>query len=75
MICMIMTEHNLYYITYKTLAIVDKIDKKLDFISITQALCHSGHVPYENVFTSSRYLEGAILVYLRKLEIVARQKA
>ena len=55
-------------------AIVDKIDKKLDFISITQALCHSGHVPYENVFTSSRYLEGAILVYLRKLGIVAPDK-
>ena len=50
------------------------IDKKLDFISITQALCHSGHVPYENVITSSRYLEGAILVYLRKLGIVAPDK-
>jgi len=52
-------------------SIVDKLDKKLEFISITQALCHTGHVPYENVFTSSRYLEGAILVYLRKLGIVA----
>jgi len=55
-------------------AIVDKLNKKLDFISITQALCHSGHVPYENVFTSSRYLEGAILVYLRNLGIVAPDK-
>ena len=55
-------------------AIVDKLNKKLDFISITQALTHSGHVPYENVFTSSRYLEGAILVYLRKLGIVAPDK-
>ena len=55
-------------------AIVDKLNKKLDFISITQALTHSGHVPYENVFTSSRYLEGAILVYLRKLDIVAPDK-
>ncbi len=55
-------------------AIVDKLNKKLDFISITQALCHTGHVPYENVFTSSRYLEGAILVYLRNLGIVAPDK-
>ena len=54
--------------------IVENLDKKLDFISISQALCHTGHVPYENVFTSSRYLEGAILVYLRKLGIVAPDK-
>jgi DNA polymerase elongation subunit (family B) len=55
-------------------AIVKRLNDKLDFISITQALTHSGHVPYENVFTSSRYLEGAILVYLRKLGIVAPDK-
>ncbi len=55
-------------------AIVKRLNDKLDFISITQALTHSGHVPYENVFTSSRYLEGAILVYLRNLGIVAPDK-
>ena len=55
-------------------AIVKRLNDKLDFISITQALTHSGHVPYENVFTSSRYLEGQILVYLRKLGIVAPDK-
>ena len=54
--------------------IVEGLDTKLNFIGITQALCHTGHVPYENVFTSSRYLEGAILVYLRNLDIVAPDK-
>ena len=33
-----------------------------------------GHVPYEDVYFSSRYLEGAILVYLKNLGVVAPNK-
>ena len=51
--------------------LVKKIDDKLDFIEIARGLAHLGHCPYEDVFMSSRYLEGAILVYLRKNNIVA----
>jgi len=51
--------------------LVKKIDDKLDFIGIARGLAHLGHCPYEDVFMSSRYLEGAILVYLRKNNIVA----
>ena len=54
--------------------LVKKIDDKLDFIEIARGLAHLGHVPYEDVFMSSRYLEGAILVYLRKKNIVAPNK-
>ena len=54
--------------------LVKKLDDKLDFIGIAKGLAHLGHVPYENVFMSSRYLEGAILVYLRKNSIVAPNK-
>ena len=54
--------------------LVKKIDEKLDFIEIARGLAHLGHCPYEDVFMSSRYLEGAILVYLRKQEIVAPNK-
>jgi len=54
--------------------LVKKIDDKLDFIEIARGLAHLGHVPYEDVFMSSRYLEGAILVYLRKNDIVAPNK-
>jgi len=54
--------------------LVKKIDDKLDFIGIARGLAHLGHVPYEDVFMSSRYLEGAILVYLRKNNIVAPNK-
>ena len=51
--------------------LVKKIDDKLNFIEISRGLAHLGHCPYEDVFMSSRYLEGAILVYLRKNNIVA----
>ena len=54
--------------------LIQKLDDKLDFIGIARGLAHLGHVPYENVFMSSRYLEGAILVYLKKNNIVAPNK-
>ena len=47
---------------------------KLDFIDMARGVCHVGHVPYEDVFFSSRYLEGAILVYLKNLGVVAPNK-
>ena len=54
--------------------LIDKLDKKLDHIDIARGICHMGHCPYEDVFMSSRYLEGAILTYLKKLGIVAPNK-
>ena len=56
------------------IVILEKLDAKLDFIGIARAICHLGHVPYEDIHMSSRYLEGAILVYLKKLGIVAPNK-
>ena len=47
---------------------------KLDFIDMARGVCHVGHVPYEDVYFSSRYLEGAILVYLKNLGVVAPNK-
>ena len=54
--------------------LVKKLDDKLDFIEIARGIAHLGHCPYEDVFMSSRYLEGAILVYLKKKQIVAPKK-
>jgi DNA polymerase elongation subunit (family B) len=54
--------------------LVKKIDDKLDFIGIARGLAHLGHCPYEDVFMSSRYLEGSILVYLKKKSIIAPNK-
>jgi DNA polymerase elongation subunit (family B) len=54
--------------------IVKKLDDKLDFIEIARAISHIGHVPYEDIMFDSRFLEGAILVYLKKLGVVSPNK-
>jgi len=54
--------------------LVKRLNDKLDFIEMARGVCHVGHVPYEDVYFSSRYLEGAILVYLKKLGVVAPNK-
>ena len=43
----------------------------MDFINIARGIAHIGHVPYESVYFSGRYLEGAILTHLKKLNIVS----
>ena len=54
--------------------LVKKMHDKLDLIDMARGVCHVGHVPYEDIFFSSRYLEGAILVYLKNLGVVATNK-
>lgn len=46
--------------------IVVELDKKMKYIDLARQICHTGHVPYENFAWSSRYLEGAILTYMRR---------
>lgn len=53
--------------------IVD-LDRKLKFIQLCRAICHIGHVTYEEIAFSSKYLEGAILTYLKRRNIVAPNK-
>ena len=53
--------------------IVD-MDKKLQFIDLCRGIAHSGHVAYEDVFYSSRVMEGALLCFLRKKGLVAPNK-
>lgn len=54
--------------------LIEMLDKKLNFIEIARGICHLGHVPYEDIYYDSRYLEAAILVYLKKLNIIAPNK-
>lgn len=66
--------HDLYlsdinkYIEYNIndVKIVVALDKKFQFIELARQICHIGHVPYESFVMSSRYIEGAILTYLRR---------
>ena len=54
--------------------IVKALDDKLKFIDLVKNVSHKGHCQYEDVYHSSRFLEGAILVYLKKLDLVAPNK-
>jgi DNA polymerase elongation subunit (family B) len=54
--------------------LVVKLDRKLQFIDLARAICHAGHVPYEDFIYSSKYLEGALLTYLKKKNLVAPNK-
>lgn len=54
--------------------IVVKLDDKYKFIDLVKGICHKCHVPYEDVYMSSRFLEGAILTYMRRNNIVCPNK-
>ena len=64
------------YIEYNLndVIIVKKLDDKLKLIELARGVSHVGHTPYEDIYFSSRYLEGAILVYLKKMNVVAPNK-
>jgi DNA polymerase elongation subunit (family B) len=64
------------YIEYNLtdVMVVVELDKKYDFINLAQAVCHKGHVPYEWFQMSSRFIDGAILMYLRRHDLVAPNK-
>lgn len=47
-----------------------KLEEKLKFIDLTLALCHECHVPYDFVWFSSFYLDGAIITYARRNKLV-----
>lgn len=47
------------------------IDEKRDFIQLARKICHMGHVPYEDIYNSSRFIDGAALTRLSKRGIVA----
>ena len=54
--------------------IVVALDEKLKLLELVRGISHVGHIPYEDIYHSSRYLEGAILTYLKKIKVVAPNK-
>ena len=54
--------------------LVVKIDQKMNLIDLIQGISHKGHVPYEDVFFSSRWIEGAMLAYMKNHNLVAPNK-
>jgi DNA polymerase elongation subunit (family B) len=54
--------------------LVVELNEKLQLIDLVQGICHVGHVPYEDFVYSSKYLEGAVLTFLRRKNLVAPSK-
>ena len=53
--------------------IVD-MEQKLQYMAVVQSICHKGHVCYEDVYQTTRYLDGACITYLKRLGIVVPNK-
>ena len=54
--------------------LVVEFDRKLEFIDLCRGIAHAGHVLYEDYWYSSKYLEGAMLTYLKRKGLVAPNK-
>lgn len=54
--------------------IIVELDKKLRYIELAMGICHTGRVSYGNFMTPAKYIEGAILVYLHRKNIIAPNK-
>lgn len=62
-------EYNLHDVV-----IIKKMDDKLQFIALAMSICHVCHVGYEEFHVSSKFLEGAMLTYLRRKKLIAPNK-
>jgi DNA polymerase elongation subunit (family B) len=64
------------YIKYNVndTVLVCEIDKKLKFIELVQSISHLGHTQYEDYIYSSKYIEGTILTYLHRKNIICANK-
>lgn len=62
-------EYNLHDII-----LVKKMNDQLQFIELAMSICHVCHVGYEEFGTSSKFLEGALLTYLRRKKLIAPNK-
>ena len=64
------------YVEYniRDVEILKKLDEKLGYIDTARALCHKGHIPYESIYTQSHILDGAMLTYLKRRDLIAPSK-
>jgi len=62
-------EYNLHDVV-----LIKQMDDKLQFIALAMSICHVCHVGYEEFHVSSKFLEGAMLTYLRRKKLVAPNK-
>lgn len=54
--------------------LVVEMDKVLNYIDLARSIAHEGRIPYESVYHSSRWIEGAFLVYMKEHGMVPPSK-
>lgn len=60
--------------TLNDVKLVVGIDRKMKLIELARFICHLGHVPYEAFSASSRFIEGTIITYLHRKNIIVPNK-
>lgn len=51
--------------------LIVELDRKKKFLDLAIMICHLSHVPYSYVYQSSKVVEGAIMTYLKRKNIVS----
>lgn len=66
-------EDRLTFLKYsiQDVRVLKKLDLKLRYIELVMSICHASHVQYEDFQYSSKFIEGTILTYLHRKNIVA----
>ena len=66
--------HKFAYYNMTDVDLVYELDDKLQMLNLARSICHKGHVPYEDVYYASKYLDGAAIVDLKRNGFVAPNK-
>ena len=66
--------HKFAFYNMTDVDLVYELDDKLQMLSLARTICHKGHVPYEDVYYASKYLDGAAIVDLKRNGFVAPNK-
>jgi DNA polymerase elongation subunit (family B) len=66
--------HKFAYYNMTDVDLIEEMDEKLQLLNLARTICHKGHVPYEDVFYASKYLDGAAIVDLKRNGFVAPNK-
>ena len=66
--------HKFAYYNMTDVDLIEEMDEKLQLLNLARSICHKGHVPYEDVYYASKYLDGAAIVDLKRNGFVAPNK-
>lgn len=66
--------HGFIQYSLTDVVLVKELDDKLKLIELVRGICHVGHVPYEDYPYSSKFIEGTIITYLHRKNIICPNK-